>query len=188
MKRLEKNELQPIFSTHWSELQDEFFKLETLQHYIEEEVESYNLYLRGRKNEARKLLQKAISSQAPLYENTRNRGVSMLRLHIVDLPLSPYISYELESYKISRRFGEEIYFVTTETVDTIDTVTPPQDLLMFDERFIILHSYDRDGFLQYSDLLEDPSEVQPFVTLKKQLLAEAMSFDEFLDTTRRTGE
>ena len=166
-------------------LKQEFFKLETKQIYKEEEGESYELYLRGDVESAIRLLEKSIGTQKPLYDFARLNNISLVRLHIVELPLTDYMRYEIESYRISERYGEQIYLVRKKDVHDFETIVRIQDYLLFDEEKVILQFHNEFGEFQYAEVSEIISEVKPYVLSKTALLNRAKLLNDFLASRKK---
>jgi hypothetical protein len=180
MRRLEDKEQFDLYVTYWEKLKEELFKLETLQVY--EETPGLKEYQQGDIDTARKLMREfLLSDPTSPYEKIKKRGIKFRRVHIVELPLNPYLYFEIESYKISAQLGEEIFFVLKEDVDKIEKPIEPQDLLIFDNEKVMLHYYDEAGNWQYGALVEEPEEVKKYVKLKDQLIDIAIPMEKFLN-------
>jgi hypothetical protein len=105
--RLDLDEFGVAFASAWSRLQSRFLKLESWQRYQEsEDNQSQTAYDRGDIDSALELLRREAEMDRPLYEDVRNRGIEYARVRLVQEPLTPYLEYELLSYRIRADLGE----------------------------------------------------------------------------------
>lgn len=185
MERISKQEMLDLSGTYWESLKQEFFKLETKQVYKEDEGESYDLYLRGDVESAIRVLEKSIATQKSLYEFARLNSISLVRLHIVELPLTDYMRYEIESYRISKRYGEQIYLVCRKDVHDLEKTVRIRDYLLFDEEKVILQFHNQFGEFEYAEVSEITSEVKPYVLSKTALLNRAKPLNDFLASRKK---
>ncbi|GAA0840578.1 DUF6879 family protein [Streptosporangium amethystogenes subsp. fukuiense] len=77
------------------------------------------------------------------------RGVRMRRVHVVELPLSEYVRWEMESYARNSTFGEEIRLVEHERAPE---GVPATDFWLFDESTVVLMHYNDEGELTGREL------------------------------------
>lgn len=83
------------------------------------------------------------------------KGVRMRRVHVVELPLTEYVRWELESYRRNVKFGEEIRLVERERVPE---GTPNIDFWLFDETTVVLMHYTDEGELTERELYEGDAQ------------------------------
>lgn len=188
-KRLIGDEDIEYYTKFWQVIEKEFFKLETLQVYDASFSPGWEEFCRGEIEQTRKLLRELlINDPARPYEKIKEKKIKFRRLHIVELPLSKYLYYEIESYHISLELGEEIFFISKQEVNMLEKPVEPQDLLLFDDKIVILQYYNSKGEYQYGELLDGWEEVRPYILLKQQLLSHALPMNEFLNLYKHTRE
>jgi hypothetical protein len=179
MRQLGDEEQTKLYIESWKLVKKEFFKLETLQIY--EPTPGLQEFQKGEIEKARRLMKEfLLSDPAYPYEMIKKQGIKFIRLHIIDLPLSNYLKFEIESYKISAQLGEQIFFIKRENLKDLNLTLELKDFLMFDEKIVIVHQYDPQGVWQSSYLIEDPEEIAKYVSLKKILMTKATPMKEFL--------
>lgn len=83
------------------------------------------------------------------------RGVRMRRVHVVDLPLSEYVRWEMESYARNAKFGEEIRILPRRQAPL---TLPDIDFWLFDERAVALMHYDDEGELTARELYQGDAQ------------------------------
>lgn len=179
MTRISVEQLDDIFERLWAGLQSDFFKLETLQKYaMDTEDEVYKAFKAGDTEKVNKLFRDMLSSET----DDTNSSVKSSRIHIVTLPLSEYLMFEIESYKVSEELGESIYLVEqSAAMAALNNIgVPIKDFLMFDEKAVILHTFDDEGNLQYSELIGDQEEVSKYIQVRRVLEGISVPFREFL--------
>jgi len=130
--RLDLEEFGAEFAGAWSRMTSRFLKLECWQSYQELDAnKSLEAYNTGDFDRARDLLEGEAEADRPLFDGVRNRGIQYARIRLVQLPLTPYLEYEMINYRIRRDMGEVI-----EVVEMPATVTMPNerhfDFLLFD--------------------------------------------------------
>ena len=178
-KRLTDKESRQTYINNWKSIKNDFFKLETLQIY--EDDEALLEFKQGRFEEAKKIMRGFLATDpAKPYEKIKKRNIKFRRVHIIELPLTIYMKLEIESYKISIEFGEEIFFILKEQADRINKSVKFQDFLMFDDSVVVTHNYNKAGEWQYSELIDDVDVIKNYVNLKEKLLSQALPMDQFL--------
>ncbi|MEV6349841.1 DUF6879 family protein [Actinoplanes sp. NPDC051851] len=129
------------FTSAWSQLKSRFLKLECWQRYWEaEDNRSQAAYDRGDLDTAGDLLRAEAEADRPLYQDVRTRGIEYARVRLLQEPLTPYLKYELLSYRIRVDLGENI-----EVVRCNDAAHLPDerhfDFLLFDQTTALIHDY-----------------------------------------------
>lgn len=165
MKIVEERKLDNLFDLFWSEMENEFFKVEVLQYYGEDEGHSLKEWLAGNREKSLEILKTDAKSWAEGKEN-----VKKIRIHIVDYPLSEYIRWEVEHYKIVNipLVGEEVYLVDRKKIN--DIKLPRGDTMIFDKEKVVSNIYNKNGVVIRAEIYENPREVKPFLKLKDRLL------------------
>lgn len=174
--------LDVAYSVGWSFIGQVFFKLETLQTY--ETFDGWDEFQRGDVASARRLMKEfLLSDSARPYEKIQQRNVHFQRVHVVELPLSDYMQFEILSYEVSIELGEEISFISKESYEQVDKEASTEDFLLFDDRMVIQHRYDAGGNWQGSELVLDENKLEKYLTLKNRLLSKALPMRDFLAGT-----
>lgn len=172
------------YNERWSHLKREFFKLETLQRYADEFSPGFSEYALGRITDEELVVQlreAMTSGPDPWYDRVQQEGLKYNRVHIVDLPLSAYLRYELKSYDISRELGEHIFLITTQEAQKVGSSLLATDFIMFDDEAVFVQHYDEaSGDWQYTELVEDPAVVARYGAVRAALLEKALPMEDFL--------
>ena len=125
----------------WSRLSDAFRKLEVCPVFNEDGDESFELFVTGDLAAARESVSQRVLKQAEMYQQAMDSGASINRLRIVGRPVTPYIAdYELAAYHANTSIGEKIsYLAEAHIPDELQSFC--RDMLLFDEREILIHEY-----------------------------------------------
>ncbi len=171
MRSLPSREIDGLWDRYWSEMRPEWFKLEVLQDYTgEDDGPSLRAWLKGDKQTALKLLE---TDQEPEFtadcRRKRAEGVDLRRIHVVDRPLTPYMEWEIENYKLIsvRRRGERVCLIDRAGVRELDL--PGGDLMLFDDSRAIVNSYDRTGRLVKADFYDERDDLSRFLELRQAI-------------------
>ncbi len=152
----------------------EWFKLEVRQDYnAEDDSPSLRAWLEGDKQRSLNLLTDDDPEFTSDCRQKLSQGVKLLRVHVIERPLSAYMGWELEYYSrvsIPRR-GENVF--TVERADVTRAALPAGDLIMFDGRRVILNSYGKNGLLESADFYDEQDDLSRFLALRKTVLEHA---------------
>lgn len=130
----------PEWLALFEDVQDSWFRLETLQAYAVdyEEAEFADFARTGRVDD----------SQTPWRRMIRRHvdaGRSLRRVHIVEEPLSDYLRYELALYEQNAKAGEDIALIPTEHGTWPNGLPTDLDFWLFDDREVWDMHYDMQG-------------------------------------------
>lgn len=143
------------FSALFDRFTTSVFRLETFQEYRVGEEDEIRAWLRGEAKPERSV--RTSEWLARIARTTIVDGKQWSRAHIVDLPLSDYMRYEIDAYLESQAAGEEIRIAVRQPHSVLDDMR--QDFWLFDAglpgRYAIAMDYAPDGSLRGYDLVED---------------------------------
>jgi len=144
------------------------FKLERLQNYMEPDNESWREFQVGNIKRSLELIPMIRAKEAEYDVEFFKRGLQFLRVRAVELPLSPYIEWELQFHAFSAQYGETILVSDLTYTDRGSMLWNARDFLLFDSFAVLVHDYNPDGLLvggwvcqgeaivrHYSDLARD---------------------------------
>lgn len=181
--RLKEADYDDAFSTCWKELKNEFFKCETLQAYNEEsERELLDLFYSGQYDQVKQLLKADVEDPNSIWNDVRERGLSFLRVHVFQRPLSEYLRFEIEAYKIQAEKGEDVRMVS---LDQLQEELPEgiRDFMLFDGKKALTPEFSEDNKLVSATLSDDHEVLQPLLRQRETLLRISMPLLEFLQST-----
>jgi len=177
MKPLDQKAIFDAFPTLWQRLQKEFFKLETLAAYDEDsERPLLELFKAGKRGELIARLREEAALD-PLWKDAEVRHLLQRRVHLVDLPLSPYLEFEMQTYRVNQERGEEIFLALRNDLGPAGLSL--SDFLLFDAFAAVVQKHDERGRLICGELLETSTEISPLCELKAAILRVAQPFEPF---------
>ncbi len=159
-------------------------------------LDSYAGAFDGEAKMLRKFLKRGISrkelydSLGKDYESTRRlarRGVKFIRIHVVSMPVSDYIRLEIESYKMSERYGEKIYFAKREDFEAVKRRSKLKiiDFLVFDSDVVMLNNFRTDkrhNAVKYlgTAFVEDKKLAKRYADFWRRLLKKSIPMRAFI--------
>lgn len=178
--RLDLGEFSDCFAQAWARLNSRFLKLECWQTYVEAATnKSQEAYDLGDLPKACELLRQEAETDRPLYDEVSQRGIDYARIRLVQEPLTPYLKYELMSYRIRAALGENI-----EVVRHDEVVQLPNeeffDFLLFDRNAALIHDYGELGLQVGGWLCADGRVIARLETVAVELRTVAVPLTQFL--------
>ncbi len=171
MKTFNREEGGKLWEAWWDAMEQEWFKVEVLQDYRgEDDSPSLAAWRLGKKEESLILLKnQGLDADWQKALDTK-KHVKKLRFHIIEKPLSSYMEWEIEHYKIYNIpfGGEEIYLVPKEKVRHLQI--PDGDFVIFDNKRVVKNTYDSTGKVVTYDFYEEGDDISQFLALKSELL------------------
>lgn len=144
-RRLDLGEFGWRFSIAWARTQTRFIKVECWQTY-EELVgnRSQHAYDQGDLRAAQILMRQEAEADRSLYDTIKKRGIDYSRIRLVQDPLTHYLRYEMEAYRIRAELGETIEIVRCHSGIRLPNAEH-FDFLVFDRHTALIHDYGPTG-------------------------------------------
>jgi hypothetical protein len=165
----------------WADTKREFFKCETRQIYNESGEEEFIALFKANKfDELRDLLEKDVQQHNSIWCEAKNRKIKFIRVHIITEPLSEYLKFEFEAYKVQSSIGkEEIWIIPFEALKKINK-SEIKDFMLFDEKKAIVIDYNKDGRIEGALITDDIRDLDKLIDYKKNLLKNGEEFNTYL--------
>lgn len=98
------------------------------------------------------------------------QGVKLLRVHVVEKPFTPYVSWEIEFYKVvnQRLAGESVFLVDKNDIQNTDL--PGGDLMIFDRQKAVVNAYDCHGRVMAETFYDKPNELKPLLEIRDKIV------------------
>jgi hypothetical protein len=136
-----------------------FWKLERLQSFQEPGSPSWRAFSRGNWKEAIAL----IDSNRPEYQEYGNRmdaaGFGHFRVRVVDLPVGPYLQWELELLRVKSEYRQPVRVLPSDGVSAWETERPLPELVVLGSEAAYEVVYTAEGFLDGAVRYTDASTV-----------------------------
>jgi hypothetical protein len=172
-ERLIRDLADPEFGQLFTGVQSSWFRLETLQHYdVEYEHAEFAAFLRGEP------LSAAPGPWQTMIREHVAAGRELVRVHVVEEPLSDYVRYELHAYEPNAEAGEEVRVIPVRR-GAWPTGVPRHDYWLFYDRRLWLMDYDTAGAFQAASLVDDPAAVDQHRHWRDTALERSMALSDY---------
>lgn len=172
MKTLRRERANILWDVWWDEMHDEWFKVEVLQDYSGEDAgPSLNQWLKGYKEQSIQLMKLGDYSEwIQDCQKKLNQGVNLIRIHVTEEPLTPYMEWELQHYKIVNipKCGEKVHLVSRS--DILELELPAGDLMIFDKKRVVVNKYNSRGLMTHQTFYDENDDINKFLELRKMLM------------------
>jgi hypothetical protein len=179
--QLDKDAFRNRFLAEWKQSDRRFLKVERRQEYAEPDDPSYQAFARGDFPKAQELVAERLREQESFYKPARDKGLELVRLRIVEFPLTDYLRcYELPSYRVSEELGEDIRITPAEPIEPLLARLGVPDFLLFDDRCVLVNTYDQSSAPSGALLVTDSGVVQSYIDAAEDLRAASVPLQSFL--------
>ncbi len=178
MFTLERDAASELWERWFSELRYSWIKVEVLQDYTgEEQSASLEAWLDGDEERALALLADEDTAWAQLTHAKADQNIQLIRFHIVDEPLTPYLKWEIEVYKRRNILlgGEKVFLINRK--DMPDIVLPSGDFMIFDEARAVINTYDDTGRMTHETFYEETDDISHLLAPLAVLEANAIAVE-----------
>ena len=143
------------------------FRVKILQKYnVDEEKQAYQYF-----QQYNKLPDGFWKDWHNIIQQAKIRGAMMQRVHLIKVPITSYISFELEFYKKSLDKWEKIFYIPLDEC----SIKVESDFWIFDDSIVLKMYYDKDGyFLDFEDI----KNVGSYLSIKEYLLENKRNIKE----------
>jgi len=138
------------------------WKLERLQHFEEVGSPSRDALSRGDWNEALRLMEGRAGTLRKAAEDADRRGSRFHRVRIVEVPLTPYMQWELHSLHQRAQCGHRVRVLPAEALAGAEARGPLPEVVVLDDRTLYRVVYDASGAFEGALRYTDPSIVRPW--------------------------
>ncbi len=158
------------------------FRLENLDTYSAlDEADDFQRFLRGEPL--------PVSTNEEWCDWIRNQTLSgkvIQRVHVISLPLSPYLQFEIDwRYVYNSTAGENIYLLERSKVPR--NIQPLTDYWLFDDKVVVNLQYDSNGYFLRGEADDVPQSVSLHREASVSLLSIATPLKQFL-AKKRTAQ
>jgi hypothetical protein len=167
------------FASLFQSFKESAFRLETMDRYtVPEEAEEYQRFLSGGL-----VPTTADSEWAQFVRNSTSQGKLIQRVHVIVLPLTPYLKYEIEwGYVYTSAAGEDIYLLDRATLSP--ELRELKDFWLFDDETLVVVRYDSEGRFLQGEREDSVELVRAHIDARARLVSQAISLRSFLAQTR----
>ncbi|MGH8885712.1 MAG: DUF6879 family protein [Egibacteraceae bacterium] len=157
------------------------FRLETLQAYdVAAEADQVAAFLRGEPLPP----SPGVGKSLRVIGETAGSGRRLWRVHIVEVPLTGYLRYELAAYQKNAAAGEQVYLA--DRAWHADLATLNEDFVLFDDQTVVWYRYDDAGRLLGHERDDSPASLVRCREARDLAVRWAVPLDEFTTTSPAT--
>jgi hypothetical protein len=117
-----------------------------------------------------------------IIRETTARGCRIRRVHVLDLPLNPYLRYELAAYRENIDAGEEVRIALRRWHPDLAELT--EDFVLFDpgthQAAMVWMRYDDRGHLVGLAYSDRPADLALTASYRETALTHSVPLDEFM--------
>lgn len=107
-------------------------------------------------------------------------GCAIQRVHVITLPLSDYLRFELASYAPNVRAGEDVRVIPVDQGEAWPVDVPREDFWLIDSIELWKMRYDQDGGWLGSDRVDDPASIMTACHARDASLQQAVPWSTFM--------
>ncbi len=163
----------------YSRAAQEAFRLEAQQRYaVPAEDEQFRAFTEGRPMPS----DPHVNRSMQIIRTATAKGCRIRRVHVVDLPLTVYLRYELAAYRENINAGEEVGIAVRSWHPDLAGLT--EDFVLFDSGSgrpaMVWMRSDAEGRLTGRDYSDDPADLARAARQREVALAHAVPLSEFV--------
>lgn len=148
------SEAQPDILALYGQATREAFRLETRQLYaVPAESAQFRAFTEGRPMPTDPHVDRSMQ----VIRTAASAGVRVHRVHVVDLPLTAYLRYELAAYAENVAAGEDVRIAVRSWHPDLAGLT--EDFALFDGQAMVWMRYDHQGRLTSRDYSDDATDL-----------------------------
>jgi hypothetical protein len=137
-----------------------FWKLERGQSFAEPGNDSWEAFSQGRWDESLRILEAERPAMRKYQQRIANVGFTARRVRIVELPLSPYLQWELHSLAIRDECGGPVRIVQTGDVAEFEDGGALPEICTISDEVMYQAIYDENGVLAKANRFQDRDGVR----------------------------
>jgi hypothetical protein len=179
-ERLELSEYYADFGAYFSHTR-EFWKLERGQVYAEPGVPSWLAFNAGNWDEALRLIRGDREDTARYHADTTAAGTATRRIRIVELPVTPYLQWELHVLKLRDETGGPIRVLRADAIADLEDEGVLPDIYTMDADVMYQAVYDEHGVLEHALRYTDEALVRRCRDFIAGLYDRGEPIDSFFD-------
>ncbi len=182
-------DFQREFSSLLSSAKNRVFQLEMLEQYGQP-FEKQFIEEFKRESLDRSALKERLAANYGFAPDWKGKKVEFSRVHIVSFPLTNFVRYRLEAYKILEEMGEETFFIEKQKFYQLPLPSGIEVSNFIDvDGAVLLQRNDIDKAkkecrVSGGKLIEEPDIYEKYETFEQRLLSSSLPLREFVDDPR----
>lgn len=122
-----------------------FWKVERCQTFREPGMSSWEAFAAGDWQRALELNERQRDAIAAKVAEDAKLGVESRRLRVVEKPVTPYLQWEMQYFRLLAEAGEDLRVIEASHVRHLEQVRPLSEVVILGDRVLFEVLYDTDG-------------------------------------------
>lgn len=146
--------------TEYERIGDHFWKLERIQTFREPGDPSWEAFLEGDWPRALELNEADRPTAVEMAETDRKLGISTRRIRVVEKPISPYLQWEMQFFRLLVEAGQDLRVLPAEALRAWESDRPVPELALLGDHVLYHVLYDDSGTLYGARRITDPDVIR----------------------------
>jgi hypothetical protein len=148
------------FNCHfWRSGPEGFWKLERQQSFREPGVESWEAFRRGHWDESLALIEGQRGHYEEYFQRIAGCGFALHRVRCVEMPISPYLQWELHVLQLKAQCGEDTRVLSGEGIRRYEAERTLSEIVVLGPSVMYEVVYDDEGTLAGGIRFADPHDI-----------------------------
>jgi hypothetical protein len=156
-------------------------KIERGQTFREQGSPSWEAFARGDWPGALRLIEAERDSVAAYFQDAARRDLVFRRLRIVEFPVTPYLQWEMHSFRLRSRLGEEIRVLDAREIAEWEHDVPLPEVVVLGNAVMYAVIYDEELKGAGARRFTDPAEIATTIAEFTSLYGKGEEFSEFFE-------
>ncbi|MFF4448185.1 DUF6879 family protein [Streptomyces sp. NPDC001502] len=154
-------------------------KIERGQTFKEQGSPSWDAFASGDWAGALRLIETERDSVAEYFQDAARRGLAFRRLRVVEFPVTAYLQWEMNSFKLRSELGEEIRVLDARAIADVERDGPLPEVVVLGHSVMYSVIYDEELKGAGARRFLDPEQIETTVTEFECLYRKGEEFSEF---------
>ncbi|TSB21436.1 DUF6879 family protein [Streptomyces benahoarensis] len=156
-------------------------KIERGQTFKEHGSPSWDAFAAGDWAGALRLIEAKRAPLAAYFQDCARRGLSFRRLRIVEFPVTPYLQWEMNSFRLRSELGEEIRVLDAREIADLEQDGPLPEIVALGNSVMYAVIYDEELKGAGARRFLDPEQIATTVAEFESLYRKGEEFSEFFE-------
>lgn len=159
-RRLAREDYLKDYWAEYERINGDFFKLERAQEFREIGDPSWEAFADGDWRLALELNEADRETAEEMANKDRRLGIRTRRIRVVEEPISPYVQWEMQFFRLLAEAGQELRVLPAAQLRAWETDRPVPELAVLGDRVLYQVMYDRSGTPCGARRIDDPRVIR----------------------------
>lgn len=156
-------------------------KIERGQTFKEQGSPSYDAFASGDWAGALRLIEDEREATAAYFRDAARRGLAFRRIRVVEFPVSPYLQWEMNVFRLRSELGEDIRVLDARKIADLEQDAPVPEVIVLGRSVMYAVIYDDELKGAGARRFTDPDQVNRTTREFEALYAMGEGFPEFFE-------